>query len=86
MSNRCPHTMKAKDRNGETYCCDCGTVTKREAPDMKITINGVEHQVPGKTITHEEICQIAGEPDHHHSSADAGPSRLSRHDPGRAEL
>lgn len=30
MSNRCPHSMQAKDRNGETYCCDCGKVTKRE--------------------------------------------------------
>lgn len=32
MSNRCPHTMKAKAHNGETYCCDCGKVTKKEKP------------------------------------------------------
>lgn len=24
----CPHTMKATDKDGVTYCCDCGRVLK----------------------------------------------------------
>lgn len=29
----CPHTMKATDRDGTVYCCDCGKVILRSPFD-----------------------------------------------------
>jgi uncharacterized Zn finger protein (UPF0148 family) len=33
MSAKCPHTMKAEDRDGTVYCCDCGKTIRKPKPE-----------------------------------------------------
>jgi hypothetical protein len=41
-----------------------GAVTGFPYEPAKITINGVEHELDGDKISHEQICELAGKPVH----------------------
>ena len=57
--SRCPHTMKAEDRDGTVYCCDCGktyaaraeaALTKAQSKRLRLIAAAPRQYMAGGTL------------------------------------